>query len=249
MRPRFFQIGFNRCGTVSLHRFFRLNGIPSVHHDNGRLAIAMDANLRAGRPVLAGYERFEAFLDMSFLRAHIHVEIYKRWEVILEQVPEARFILNVRDVDRWVESRLAMGAWTEWRWERPARGFGPPWDDSRRGTVQRIPPFRERYRRCHGLADMDAVVAHWREDWARHVAAVRASVPAGRLLAFDIECDPPEALCRFAGLDAAAVRHWGHENPAPGRLGRAVARWTPRAVVRRVPEALKRPVRRALRRR
>ena len=248
MRPRFFQIGFNRCGTASLHRFFRLNGIASAHHDRGRLAIAMDANLRAGRPVLAGYENCGAFLDMSYLRAHIHVEIYKRWVVLLEQVPEAHFILNVRDVDRWVESRLAMGAWTEWRGERPARGFGPPWD-APHGLVRRIPPFRERYRLCHGLADIDAVVAHWRADWARHLAAVQASVPAGRLLAFDVERDPPEVLCRFVGLDAGAARHWGRENPSPGGLGRALASWTPRWVARRIPETLRSPARRVLRRR
>lgn len=249
MKPRVFQIGFNRCGTASLHRFFRLNGIASVHHDRGRLAIAMDANLRIGRPVLAGYECFEAFLDMSYLRVHIHVEIYKRCETLLEQVPDARFILNVRDVDRWVESRLAMGAWTEWRGERPARGFGPPWDDAPRGLVRRIPPFRERYRLCHGLADIDAVTAHWRADWTRHVAAVQASIPADRLLVFDVERDSPEALCRFAGLDPGAAGRWTRENPSLGSLGHALASWTPRPVVRRIPEALKRPARRALRRR
>ncbi|MYE00011.1 MAG: chromosome partition protein MukE [Alphaproteobacteria bacterium] len=249
MRPRLFQVGFNRCGTASLHRFLRLNGIASVHHAGGRLAIAMDANLRAGRHVLAGWERFEAFLDMSFLRAHVHVEMYKRWDVLLEQVPEARFILNLRDVDRWVASRLAMGPWTEWRRERPARGFGPPWDAPHPWPVARVPPFRERYRRCHGLAGLDEVVAHWRADWARHVAAVRASVPADRLLAFDIEREPPEALCRFVGLDASAARHWGHENPGPGRLGRALAGWAPRTLTRRVPDSVRRAARHALRRR
>lgn len=248
MKPRFFQIGFNRCGTASLHRFFRLNGFRSVHHDGGRLAIAMDANLRAGRPILAGYERFDAFFDMSYLRAHIHVEIYRRWDEILAQVPEAHFILNLRDVDHWIGSRLAMGSWIEWHRERPARGFGAPWDTSSVGPVQRIAPFKERYRFCHGLADMEAVAAHWREDHAHHVAAVRAGIPADRLLVFDIERDPPEALCRFAGLDDRAARHWGRENPGPGSLGRAIARWTPRGVARRIPEALKRPVRQALRR-
>ena len=245
----YFQIGFNRCGTVSLCRFFRRNGFAAVHHDGGRLAIAMDANLRAGRHVLSGYERFEAFFDMSFLRQHIHVEMYKRWDRILEQVPEARFILNLRDVERWVGSRLDMGAWTEWRRECPARGFGLPWEAAGRRWHERIEPFRERYRRCHGLADLDEVVAHWKADWRGHAARVRAGVPADRLLVFDIERDPPEALCRFAGLDEAAARHWGRENAALGGLGRAVARATPRSVLRRIPEAVRRPARRVLRRR
>ena len=247
----YFQIGFNRCGTVSLYRFFRANGFAAVHHDGGRLAIAMDANLRAGRHVLSGYERCEAFFDMSFLRPHVHVEMYKYWDRLLEQVPEARFILNLRDVEHWVASRLDMGAWTEWHWERPARGFGPPWDAAPPGWPgwrERIEPFRERYRRCHGLADLDEVVAHWKADWHRHAARVRAGVPADRLLVFDIERDPPEALCRFAGLDEAAARHWRRENPALGRLGRAMVRAVPRTVLRRIPAAARHRARRALRR-
>ena len=249
MRPRVFQVGFNRCGTASLHRFLRLNGFASVHHAGGRLAIAMDANLRAGRHVLDGWERFDAFLDMSFLRPHVHVEMYKRLDALMEHAPEARFVLNLRDVDRWVESRLAMDGWIEWSRERPSRGFGPPWDTPPRGVLQYVPPFRERYRLCHGLADTDAVTAHWRADWRRHVAAVRAAVPADRLLAFDVERDDPRALCDFLGLDARAARHWGRENAALGGLGRAIARWTPRPLVERVPGPLKRAARKALRRR
>ena len=156
--------------------------------------------------------------------------MYKRRDRILEQVPEARFILSLRDVERWVASRLDMDAWTEWRRECPARGFGRPWEASAHRRRQRIAPFRERYRRCHGLADLDEVVAHWKADWRGHVARVRAEVPADRLLVFDIERDRPEALCRFAGLDDGAARHWGRENAALGRLGRAVARAAPRSV-------------------
>lgn len=164
-------------------------------------------------------------------------------------MPEARFVLNVRDVGRWAASRLTMGAWAEWRGECPAGGFGPPWDDAARGLVRRILPFRERYRLCHGLADVDAVTAHWHADWARHVAAIQASISADRLLVFDVERDPPEALCRFAGLDTAAARHRGRENPALGSLGRAIARWTPRSAMRRIAEGLKRSACRTLRRR
>ena len=246
MRPRLFQVGFNRCGTAALHRFLRLNGVDSVHHDGGRLAIRMDANLRAGRHVLDGLERHEAFLDMSYLRAHVHVEICKRPDVLLAHVPDARFILNLRDVDRWVASRLAMGARIEWRGERPARGFGPPWDAPPRGPVARVPPFRERYRLCHGLADLDATVAHWRADWERHVAAVTASVPADRLLAFDIERDPPERLCDFLGLPRDRARLWTRENATMNRFGRLLAGAAPRAVTARVPPRWKRALKRAL---
>ena len=248
-RPRYFQIGFHKCGTKSLHRFFERAGIASVHNDNGRLALTMAANLRNGRPILTGYERFQAFHAMGYLRPHVHVEMYKRWKTILEQVPEARFILNVRDVDRWIVSRLNMAALGGFRWGRPSRGFGPPWDRPPRGLLERVEPFAERYRRHYRLADLDEVIAHWRADWRRHIDAVRAGVPAGRLLVFDIESDSPLALCRFAGLEASAARHYRHENPGLSRVGQALVRATPRQVLHLVPFGAREWIRRGLRRR
>ena len=248
-RPRYFQIGFHKCGTKTLHRFFERAGIPSVHNDGGRLALTMAANLLDGRPILTGYERFEAFHAMGFLRPHVHLEMYKRWETILEHVPEARFILNVRDIERWVASRLNMASVGGFRWGRPSRGYGPDLDRPPRGLLERVEPFAERYRRRYGLADLDEVVAHWRGDWHRHIDAVRAGVPAERLLVFDIESDSPQALCRFAGLKASAARHYRHENPGLGRLGQAIVRATPRQVQHLVPRAVRARVRRVLRRR
>ena len=248
-RPRYFQIGFHKCGTKSLHRFFERAGIPSVHNDGGRLALTMAANLRQGRPILTGYERFQAFHAMGFLRPHVHVEMYKRWKTILEQVPQARFILNVRDVDRWIVSRLNMAALGGFRWGRPSRGFGPPWDRPPRGLLERVEPFAERYRRHYRLADLDEVIAHWRADWRRHIEAVRAGVPAGRLLVFDIESDSPEALCQFVGIEACAARHYRHENPGLGRVGQALVRATPRQVLHVVPFGAREWIRRVLRRR
>ena len=35
---KIFQIGFNKCATVSLHKFFESNGLKSIHWDKGRLA-------------------------------------------------------------------------------------------------------------------------------------------------------------------------------------------------------------------
>lgn len=49
-RPRYFQIGFHRCGTTSLWRFFERNGIPTVHFDKGNLARRMRDNIEAGGP-------------------------------------------------------------------------------------------------------------------------------------------------------------------------------------------------------
>ena len=64
-RTRFFQIGFPCCGTTSIAAFFNRCGIPCVHHDRGRLAQRMRANLEAGARPLEGY-------DHRYLGVHRH---------------------------------------------------------------------------------------------------------------------------------------------------------------------------------
>ena len=93
---KFFQIGFHRCGTTSIHKFFEANGIPSVHFDRGRLATTMFDNLAQGRYILSGYESYSAFSDMELLTLDRYLEAYKLYRPIMVQVPDAKFILNVR---------------------------------------------------------------------------------------------------------------------------------------------------------
>ena len=66
----------------------------------------MAANLRQGRPILTGYERFKAFFAMGFLRPHLHVEMYKQWETILTQVPRARFTMRCIPLHSLIPSPL-----------------------------------------------------------------------------------------------------------------------------------------------
>ena len=72
------------------------------------------------------------------------------------------------------------------------------------------PPLEltEAHRRHWNLADEAAVRDHWREQWREHLAAVRAELPAERLLVFDIEAGDPRDLCRFAGLPDDCARNW-----------------------------------------
>jgi hypothetical protein len=64
---KIFQIGFNKCGTKTLHHYFSRNGVRSVHWDYGRLAQRLFANLASGSKLLAGYEQFDVFTDMEYL--------------------------------------------------------------------------------------------------------------------------------------------------------------------------------------
>ena len=107
---KIFQIGFNKCGTKTLHHYFSRNGIKSVHWDEGRLAQCMFANLAAGKNLLAGYEQFDAFTDMEFLsKSGTYLEAYKLFPHLASQYPKALFILNTRDRESWIRSRLQHG--------------------------------------------------------------------------------------------------------------------------------------------
>ena len=216
----YFQIGFKRCGTTAIAVFFNRSGIPCVHHDRGRLALRMRENLAAGRAPVAGYERYRAFTDMDWFAARDCFDGFKAYRALLAYYGErARFILNTRPRERWIESL----------WRHYAR----------RGRTH----FEWRY----GTAEGAAVRAIWRAEWDAHHAAVRSAIPAEQLLVFDIESDPPERLCEFAGLPSACARFYGLQNPSLGGLGRLVARVTPLAARRALPPGIRLALKRLLR--
>jgi hypothetical protein len=89
LTPRIFQIGFNRCGTTSLHGFFMKNGISSVHWDRGRIGVAFWRRMMAGEDPFQDYSGVTAFNDMMYLGERIVVEPYKHLDYILRFYPDA----------------------------------------------------------------------------------------------------------------------------------------------------------------
>src|SRR5262249_59470950 len=75
---KIFVIGFNKCGTRSLHIFCRKNGIRSIHwggpDDKRNLAAIMKRNIEQGANPLKGIDRYTAFSDMSYLTDEICIE-------------------------------------------------------------------------------------------------------------------------------------------------------------------------------
>lgn len=198
---KFFQIGFNRCGTTSICNFFNRSGIACIHFDGGRLAAAMQRNLEAGLPVMHGYDtRFDAFTDLSktvHAAEHDGFQGFFRYREIMRDYPESRFILNTRDPERWIRSRL--------------RHFRKDW-----------PEYQAYYRHLYGTSDRDEIVARWRAEREEHHSNVIRDVPADRLLVFDIEKDDPIRLCRFAGLPESCASNYRRDNRySPWRAWRA----------------------------
>ena len=239
-RPKVFQIGFNKCGTTSLHRFFERSGLKSVHWDGGYLAPRMEDNILAGRRAIAGYDEYDAFSELSYMCEHRVVEVGLQYlDVLLEQEPDALFVLNVRPLDKWIKSRLAMSK------NLPVRKGGFPktasetrCPESVLGCLVKFAPV-ERCRRYYGLAELEDVVDLWRNQWDQHVEAVQRLVPAERLLVFDIERDDPALLCDFLGLPRAMAKHYGHANPTTPPVARSLTGWIPKPVKRLVPRSVK----------
>lgn len=108
-----FQIGFNRCGTTSIADYLRRGGfrvadctLPDGDRAGQHIALVMKQNLETSRPILSDLEHFNGFTDMEFTSEHLIVEAYKWFHTLASEAPEARFILNTRDVENWIESRL-----------------------------------------------------------------------------------------------------------------------------------------------
>jgi len=113
MKTKIFQIGFNKCGTLSIHDFLVENGIRSVHYLKGELANKIFDNHKNGIDLLSGLDEFDAFSDMESLTSdkfqYVANDLFKE---LHQAYPNAIFILNTRNVESWIHSRLKHGGGT-----------------------------------------------------------------------------------------------------------------------------------------
>ena len=216
---KFFQIGFKRCGTTAIAAFFNRSGIPCVHWDQGKLALAMRENIQAGKPILRGYEHYEAFTNMDYVAADDCFEGFKHYHRILKDYPEAKFILNTRKRENWIRSMLKHGELA-----------GPA----------RVQFYQWRY----GTSAPERISEIWSREWEQHHSKVIAEIPGDRLLIFDIETDSPELLCAFTGLPTAMARNYRLENPTLNRFWAMLARCAPSIFKRMLPYRIKLAMRR-----
>jgi hypothetical protein len=166
---KIFQIGFNKCGTSTLHRYLLANGISSVHFDGGRLAQRIFTNLANGNPLLAGYEHFDAFTDMEFQDScGVYLEAYKLFPFFAAQYPDAVFILNTRDREAWIQSRF---------------------NHKKESYVQD-------HMRNFNATSNEELANYWRADWERHHLRVLEFFLGSpyRFFVCRIETDLPQLL-------------------------------------------------------
>jgi nitrate reductase NapE component len=212
---RIIGAGLGRTGTLSLHAALeRLGYAPCEHMTNcfahpERFALWLEAarHKRAGEPIdwRPLFEGYRATVDWpgAFF-----------WRELVAAHPEAKVILTVRDPERWYDStrttiyaaseartatpraRLVSG-FIAWLDPRAGRGFRTVqetvWDGTMRGK------FLDR---DEALQIFDA-----------HNREVQETVPADRLLVFDVK-QGWEPLCAFLGLRAPAGEPFPHVNDA-----------------------------------
>ena len=109
------QIGFNKCATTSLDRFFRRSGYfpfstaGKFWVKRGRIEkmpvtpqIHIHNNIVEGRAPLTGLEQFDGFFDMKYVIGDVAYENYFDFKTFAKFYPNAYFLLNTREVDDWI---------------------------------------------------------------------------------------------------------------------------------------------------
>lgn len=99
-----FQIGFNKCGTTSLHDMFKAAGLKSAHWGGGHYASCIDFNVANKRALLDGINAPDCYTDIINYWNDSY-PLIKYFKILDKQYPSSIFIMNTRDIDKWVVSR------------------------------------------------------------------------------------------------------------------------------------------------
>ena len=132
MSEKIFVIGFSKCGTTSLNRYFKENGLKTLHYFNiyeeiiemenktfiktfrrqprrdEFIGLVMKDNYLHNRPLFTGIKDFDVITQMDFSGG-----LSNTWgffpqinllEEIIKEYPNAKYIFNERDVAKWYNS-------------------------------------------------------------------------------------------------------------------------------------------------
>lgn len=173
--PRVVAIGFNKCGTRSLAQLFRAAGHRVIHHKirdrwpiPRRIGKVMRDNLEAGRPVFHSAEDYTFYCDLIYNDGRSTWDGARAFREILRDYPDTILLLNLRDREDWIASRLK-------------HGHGE---------------FARREMAARGLSDIESLKDQWRAEWDSHIAEVRAFMAdkPDNYIEFDLDRDSARDL-------------------------------------------------------
>lgn len=152
-----FQIGFNKSGTASIFHYFRDEGIAAIHWDSGKLSKAIHHNAAQNKPLLTGYEQFQVFTDMEHRdkdqNPYYSAESY--YQQLDQQYPNSIFILNYRNIDKWINSRLNHPAYLSRTMKATGMTREQVIDSWRQNFTRHINEVREYFRDSNQLIEID----------------------------------------------------------------------------------------------
>lgn len=170
-KPKVFQIGFNRCGTKFLARLFENNGYVAYHWAQGALAEDIAYCKMSGAVPLQSWAKVNLFCRLeSTHKPHLPlIEAFRDFKFLQACFPDAIFVLNTRNVDDWIASRLAYSGGA----------------------------FAQMYAQKVGV-QIDQLPDLWRQDWADHIVRCKTHFDGNdRFIQFDLDKDKITNLTDF----------------------------------------------------
>lgn len=173
--PRVVAVGFNKCGTRAFAELFRKAGHPAVHHKvrdrfliPRRIGMVMRKNLSEGRKVFDSVDGYTFYCDLIISDGKDVWDGATAFREILRDYPDSILILNLRDREAWIRSRMR-------------HGHGE---------------FAKREMAARGLSRVEDLTGQWRAEWDQHVAAVRHFMRdrPEQFLEYNLDTDTPDML-------------------------------------------------------
>lgn len=183
-------VGLGRTGTASLKLALEQLGFGPCHHMLELFQRPGDAVLwqARARGEAVGWDELLGGFRSSVDWPSVHF-----WRELVHDFPSAKVILTVREPESWYDS---ISNTIFKALEQPL----PQQDDAARG--QRVMAKDIIVERAFDNRPLDK--AHVLGRYAAHNAEVQRSVPAGRLLTYDVS-QGWEPLCRFLGVPVRAT--------------------------------------------
>lgn len=197
---RIFIIGFNKTATRTLHYFFKGNGLNAIHWDDGNLVEVFERNIKLGKKLLfdgvtlnkevnsdCKYEDAIVFSDMTSYGSLIVKDPKDYYKQLDKEYPNSKFILNIRDVDSWILSRL----------RHITKNLG--------GMLERDMKFYK--------CDMDNSIKRWRLLHSEHTTDVISYFKnrPNDLLIYNIFKDNPQKIVDFfKDIYKLDLSYWNH---------------------------------------
>ena len=188
--------GFGRTGTLSVYTALRQLGYPCYHMFEVLKNKDNKSHLDFWRGVANGEPGAQHDWEQVFSKytAAVDNPACCVWRELLDAYPDAKVLLTVhpRGPEAWYESTVSTIYFTERMWQfkvlELTTPFGRKFGDMSRKLI---------WQRSHQgtMDDRDKAIAHYK----RHIADVKAAVPADRLLVFSAD-QGWTPLCNFLGV-------------------------------------------------